>query len=129
MPGGLLRNNHLQFRCEIVELQVENNDSPFTRGYQRGQTIRIPIAHGEGRYYADEETLAELSDRDRIAFRYVNNPNGSLAGIAGILNARGNVLGMMPHPERAVIDWMGSADGAALFASMHQFAEEVAYAR
>lgn len=128
LPGGLLRNDHLQFRCEVVELRVENNDSPFTRGYERGQVIRVPIAHGEGRYFADEQTLASIEERKGAAFRYVNNPNGSVLDIAGILNERGNVLGMMPHPERAVVDWMGSADGAALFTGMHQFAEEALYA-
>ncbi|GMA50312.1 hypothetical protein GCM10025857_16690 [Alicyclobacillus contaminans] len=124
LPGALLRNDHLQFRCELVDLTVHNVNTPFTAAYTEGQTVKIPIAHGEGRYVADEETLRTLERERRIVFTYRRNPNGSALDIAGILNERGNVLGMMPHPERAVADWMGSADGRALFASMRRCAKE-----
>ncbi|EJY54886.1 phosphoribosylformylglycinamidine synthase I [Alicyclobacillus hesperidum URH17-3-68] len=130
LPGALLRNNHLQFRCEMVELVVDNNTSPFTRAYQLGERIQIPIAHGEGRFHADPETVADLRNEGRIAFRYAHSPNGSVADIAGILGQGGNVLGLMPHPERAIFDWMGSVDGRRLFQSMHQYVEEgLAHAR
>ena len=119
LPGKLMNNDHLQFRCEIAPLVVENNDTPFTRDYQKGQVINIPIAHGEGNYFADEETIDRLKANNQIVFRYYNHdPNGSLEGIAGICNEQGNVLGMMPHPERAVHDLLGSADGRALFTSI-----------
>ncbi|ACV57455.1 phosphoribosylformylglycinamidine synthase subunit PurQ [Alicyclobacillus acidocaldarius] len=124
LPGALLANHHLQFRCEIAKLRVETNDSPFTRLYEPGEMIRIPIAHGEGRYHAEPEVLEELRREGRVAFRYVENPNGSVDDIAGILNARRNVLGLMPHPERAVIDWMGSEDGIRMFQSIHAHVEE-----
>jgi phosphoribosylformylglycinamidine synthase I len=124
LPGALLRNAHLQFRCEMVQLTVRNNDSPFTRAYRIGETISVPISHGEGRYYADEDELDRLEQEQRIAFVYENNPNGSARHIAGILNRQGNVLGMMPHPERAVAKWMGSEDGLRLFASMRAYVEE-----
>lgn len=129
LPGALLRNNHLQFRCETVELVVENHTSPFTRAYKPGERVRIPIAHGEGRYHADEALIKQLRDEGRVAFRYVDNPNGSIDAIAGVLDARGNVLGLMPHPERAVTEWMTSQDGRRLFESMHQYVEEGSYAR
>jgi phosphoribosylformylglycinamidine synthase I len=124
LPGALLRNAHLQFRCEMVQLTVRNNDSPFTRAYRIGETISVPISHGEGRYYADEDELDRLEQEQRIAFVYENNPNGSVRHIAGILNRQGNVLGMMPHPERAVAKWMGSEYGLRLFASMRAYVEE-----
>lgn len=126
LPGALLRNAHLQFRCERVELVVENNTSPFTASYQTGEVIHIPIAHGDGRYHTDETGLAKLESGHQIAFRYRHNPNGSVANIAGILGDRGNVFGLMPHPERAVAAWMQSTDGARLFASMHAFHERTA---
>lgn len=138
LPGGLLRNHHLQFRCEIVELQVANTNSPFTTGYQPGQVIRIPIAHGEGRYFADDEVLDTLESADQVAFRYVGDVNGSKRSVAGVVNDKGNVLGMMPHPERAIAEWMGSDDGVKMFQSMHEYVtgretnrqtEEGAYAR
>ncbi|WP_067622633.1 phosphoribosylformylglycinamidine synthase subunit PurQ [Alicyclobacillus acidiphilus] len=129
LPGALLRNDHLQFRCETVELIVENHTSPFTCAYRPGERIRIPIAHGEGRYYADETLRQRLAADGRIAFRYADNPNGSVDAIAGVLNDRGNVLGLMPHPERAVAAWMTSQDGRLLFESMHRFVEEGSYAR
>ncbi|WP_018131134.1 phosphoribosylformylglycinamidine synthase subunit PurQ [Effusibacillus pohliae] len=119
LPGALRRNNHLQFNCEISPLVVENADTPFTRDYKQGQVIRIPIAHGEGNYYVDDETLKKLQANNQIVFRYSGkNPNGSVDNIAGICNEAGNVLGMMPHPERAVHDWLGSSDGRALFTSI-----------
>lgn len=119
LPGALRHNNHLQFRCEISPLIVENADTPFTLDYQKGDVINIPIAHGEGNYYADAETLAKLNANNQIVFRYHGcDPNGSIEGIAGICNEAGNVLGMMPHPERAVHEWLGSTDGKALFTSI-----------
>jgi phosphoribosylformylglycinamidine synthase len=124
LPGAMLRNNHLKFRCDIHPLRVENNRTPFTLDYVEGEEIRIPIAHGEGNYYCDEATLAELDRNRQIVFRYAGeNPNGSVANIAGIINREGNVLGMMPHPERAVFEWMGSADGRRLFTSMLKYWE------
>ncbi|GAX88751.1 phosphoribosylformylglycinamidine synthase subunit PurQ [Effusibacillus lacus] len=119
LPGALRENNHTQFNCEIVPLVVENANTPFTSGYQKGQVIHIPIAHGEGNYYVDEETLAKMKANNQIVFRYHGkNPNGSIENIAGICNEQGNVLGMMPHPERAVHDLLGSSDGGALFTSI-----------
>lgn len=129
LPGALARNENLQFRCEVVELEVVNTKSPFTAAYKPGETLRVPIAHGEGRYVADEEVLRQLEKNGQIAFTYKNNPNGSVRDIAGIVNERGNVLGMMPHPERAVAKWMESEDGARLFESMHRYVEEGVYAR
>jgi len=127
LPGALLRNAELKFICEVVRLRVENADTLFTSGYQVGQVLRIPIAHGEGRYTADAETLDRLEGEGRVAFRYVShggqpdlaaNVNGSMRNIAGIVSERGNVLGMMPHPERAVDALLGSADGLPLFESI-----------
>jgi len=118
LTGAMRRNASLSFLCKPVELKVENNQSMFTAGYQQGQTISIPIAHGEGNYYCDEETLEKLKANNQIVFTYQHNPNGSLADIAGIVNEKGNVLGMMPHPERAVDDLLGSADGLKLFQSV-----------
>lgn len=129
LPGALLRNDHLQFRCETVRLTVQNNQTPFTAAYQVGETIRIPVAHGEGRFYAEEETLTDLQSNRQIALTYEDNPNGSVRDIAGIVNSQGNVLGLMPHPERAVASWMDSTDGVRLFASMHRYVEEVAHVR
>lgn len=119
LPGALLRNNNLKFMCRTVQLKVENNNTLFTNQYAQGQVIDIPIAHGEGNYYCDEETLQKLKDNHQIVFTYSGeNPNGSLADIAGIINERGNVLGMMPHPERAVDTLVGGADGLAVFKSI-----------
>lgn len=119
LPGAMRRNENLKFICRTVELKVENNESMFTAGYEKGEVIHIPIAHGEGNYYCDEETLQELKNNNQIAFTYhSSNPNGSLENIAGITNKRGNVLGMMPHPERAVDGLLGSADGLKLFQSI-----------
>ena len=119
LPGALLRNKNLKFMCRTVDLKVVNNHTPFTSEYEQDQIIQIPIAHGEGNYYCDEETLASLRENNQIVFTYASdNPNGSLEDIAGIVNQKGNVLGMMPHPERAVNDIMGGADGLALFKSI-----------
>ena len=127
LPGALVRNADCRFICRHVNLRVENAETPFTRSYRQGQMLRIPIAHGEGRYVCDEATLQELEQNGRVLFRYVDaegaasaggNPNGSLANIAGIANARFNVMGLMPHPERAAEKILGSADGRALFESL-----------
>lgn len=119
LPGVLLRNKHLKFICKTVKLKVENNHTVFTNQYEQGETIRIPIAHGEGNYYCDEDTLKKLQENNQIVFTYHGeNPNGSLQNIAGIINERGNVLGMMPHPERAVDSLLGSDDGLKLFKSI-----------
>lgn len=119
LPGALLRNKNLKFMCRTVQLKVENNNTLFTNEYEAGQVINIPIAHGEGNYYCDEETLAELKANNQIAFTYEGeNPNGSLEDIAGIINKEGNVLGMMPHPERAANEIVGGADGLKLFKSI-----------
>jgi phosphoribosylformylglycinamidine synthase I len=118
LPGAMRRNESLSFICKPVELAVQNNQTMFTAEYKEGQTITIPVAHGEGNYYCDEETLAALKANDQIVFTYRENPNGSLADIAGIVNEKGNVLGMMPHPERAVDELLGSADGLKLFQSI-----------
>ncbi|WP_291757361.1 phosphoribosylformylglycinamidine synthase subunit PurQ [Lysinibacillus sp. UBA5990] len=119
LPGALLRNTNLKFMCRTVQLKVENSNTLFTNQYEQGQIIHIPIAHGEGNYYCDEETLQSLKDNNQIVFTYSgDNPNGSLEDIAGIINERGNVLGMMPHPERAVDALVGGANGLAVFKSI-----------
>ncbi|MEY9978946.1 phosphoribosylformylglycinamidine synthase subunit PurQ [Lysinibacillus sp. RC79] len=119
LPGALLRNKNLKFMCRTIQLKVENNNTLFTNQYEQGQMINIPIAHGEGNYYCDEETLQQLKENNQIVFTYSGeNPNGSLEDIAGIINERGNVLGMMPHPERAVDALVGGADGLAVFKSI-----------
>jgi len=119
LPGAMLRNTSLKYRCKIAPLRVVNADTPFTRDYAEDEIIDIPIAHGEGNYYCDEATLAKLQANNQIVFRYEGeNPNGSVDNIAGICNERGNVLGMMPHPERAVHTWMTSAEGKRVFTSI-----------
>lgn len=118
LPGALRRNMSMKFACRDTVLKVENNDTPFTRDYAAGEEIVIPIAHGEGNYYCDEETLEELRANNQIAFRYKSNPNGSVDDIAGITNKAGNVLGMMPHPERAVNEILGTTDGKKMFTSI-----------
>ena len=118
LPGALVRNQGLKFICKDVRLETVTTNSPFTGSLTQGQILRMPIAHGEGLYYAGERTLDELAAEDRIAFRYTQNPNGSLRDIAGILSAGRNVLGMMPHPERASDPLMGSTDGLAIFQSL-----------
>jgi phosphoribosylformylglycinamidine synthase subunit PurQ / glutaminase len=127
LPGAVLRNAGLKFRCEHVNVRVEQTDTPFTATCERGQLLSIPIAHGEGNYFADPDTLAELEQQRRVIFRYVNaagdptgdaNPNGSLNNIAGICNGARNVVGLMPHPERACELPLGSADGLKLLESV-----------
>jgi phosphoribosylformylglycinamidine synthase subunit PurQ / glutaminase len=129
LPGALLRNASLKFVCAPIHLRVESSDTLFTSRYERGQSIVLPIAHGDGRYSADDETLDRLEGEGRVVFRYAPsaleaeetyNPNGSMRDIAGIVNGAGNVLGMMPHPERAVDALLGSADGLPLFESILQ---------
>jgi len=118
LPGALLRNAGLKFLCHEVQLRTETTNSPFTSEATKGQILRMPIAHGEGCYYADQRTLDELAAEDRIAFRYVDNPNGSVDNIAGVLSRERNVLGLMPHPERATEPLMGSSDGLVIFQSL-----------
>ena len=119
LPGALKRNDSLKFVCKTVELTVENTNTPFTSLYKKGEKINLPIAHADGSYYADEELLAELEENGQVVFRYSKeNPNGSLNDIAGITNKQGNVLGMMPHPERAVEMLLGNEDGLRVFKSL-----------
>ena len=119
LPGALMRNADLRFLCRNVRLEICNADSPFTRGYRQGQIISCPIAHMDGNYFTDDETLARLEGEGRVAFRYAQgtNPNGSINDIAGILNEGGNVLGMMSHPENLIEPAHGGSDGRALFES------------
>jgi phosphoribosylformylglycinamidine synthase subunit PurQ / glutaminase len=127
LPGALLRNETLKFVSEPVRLRVENTDTMFTNRYEKDQVLTMPIAHGDGRYTADDKTLDELEGESRVVFRYVSSggetdtywsPNGSMRSIAGIINATGNVMGLMPHPERAMDKLLGSVDGSGLFESM-----------
>jgi phosphoribosylformylglycinamidine synthase len=127
LPGVLMPNNHLQYRCQWVYLRVENNQTPFTSQCASGQLLRIPVSHYEGNYYVDEATLADLEKNNQVVFRYCDpsgevtaeaNPNGSLNNIASIVNQQGNVLGMMPHPERAGEAILGSTSGNWLFNSL-----------
>jgi phosphoribosylformylglycinamidine synthase len=127
LPGALLRNRGLKFHCEHVCVRVEQTDTPFTLSATRGQVLRLPIAHGEGNYFADPETIAALESTGRVVFRYCDeagqladsaNPNGSVHSIAGICNERRNVVGLMPHPERACESPLGSKDGLVLFESV-----------
>lgn len=127
LPGALARNRTLRFISQEVFLRIESNNTPFTSAYELGQTIHLPIAHGEGCYVADEQTISELETQNRVLFRYAGpmrhdipdgNPNGSRNAIAGIVNARGNVMGMMPHPERACDPNIAKTDGSAIFHSV-----------
>ena len=118
LPGALMRNAGIRFVCREVALTVETSQSLFTSGYAAGQAISIPVAHHDGNYFADEKTLDRLESEGRVAFRYAEPVNGSARGIAGVLNAQGNVLGMMPHPERAIESAHGCSDGRALFESV-----------
>ncbi|MBI1956317.1 MAG: phosphoribosylformylglycinamidine synthase subunit PurQ [Acidobacteria bacterium] len=127
LPGAMLRNRSLKFICRPVHIRVENAKTPFTNAGHAGQVLKVPIAHAEGNYYADPETLSRLEQAGQVVFRYcdpggaiteVANPNGSLHNIAGITNREGNILGMMPHPERASDPLLGSNDGRLLFASL-----------
>ena len=127
LPGALLRNRSLRFQSHDCHLRVERADTPFTRSYEEGQVIRMPLSHADGNYHADSDTLALLEANSQIVFRYCDafgsatpaaNPNGSANWIAGIVSAKGNVLGMMPHPDRAIEDILGSTDGLPLFRSL-----------
>jgi phosphoribosylformylglycinamidine synthase I len=124
LPGALMRNINLKFICKDVHLKIERNDTPFTRGYDVGEVMRVPVAHHDGNYFADDETLKELEDGGLVGFRYcgsggevnaANNINGSRNNIAGIYNKRGTILGMMPHPENAVENMLGGFGGKAMF--------------
>jgi phosphoribosylformylglycinamidine synthase len=138
LPGAMLRNRDLKFICRPVHLRVENTDTPFTNACRPGQVLEIPIAHMEGNYFADADTLDEIERSRRVVFRYATpggeitdaaNPNGSLRNIAGIMNREGNVLGMMPHPERASDVLLGSRDGLLVFQSLVQFGVQSARRR
>ena len=118
LPGVLMRNAGLKFLCRPVRLRVERADSPFTAGYQPGQEISLPVAHADGNFFADDETLKRLEDDGQVAFRYLDNPNGSARDIAGVFNRDRTVLGLMPHPERAVEADLGGTDGEALFSGL-----------
>ncbi len=118
LPGALVRNDTLKFVCRTVALEVVTKDSPFTHQAGVGQVLRIPVAHGEGFYIADDRTLDQLEAEDRVALRYIDNPNGSMRHMAGILNEQRNVMGMMPHPERAADPLMGSTDGLVILNSL-----------
>lgn len=133
LPGALIRNPSLRFQCHNTYLRIEKTATPFTNAYEQKQIIRIPIAHGEGSYIADPQTLERLEQEEQIIFRYCNaagettieaNPNGSAHNIAGIINDKGNILGMMPHPERCAEDILGSVDGQALFRSLVNWFEQ-----
>lgn len=118
LPGAMLQNKGLDFVCKSNNLIVRNNQTPFTKKYTKNELVSIPIAHGEGRYYCDQQTLEQLKENQQIVFTYQENPNGSLENIAGIVNQSGNVLGMMPHPERATSSLLGSEAGLKLFQSI-----------
>lgn len=118
LPGALITNNSTSFISKNINLQVVNNESIFTSNYIKNETISMPIAHKQGNYYANSELLAQLKDNNQIAFKYTNNPNGSCDDIAGIFNDKKNILGMMPHPERAAENILGSQDGIKIFESM-----------
>jgi phosphoribosylformylglycinamidine synthase I len=129
LPGAMLRNRSLKFQCEHVHVRVEQTDTPFTLACARGQVLRIPIAHGEGNYFADPDVIARLEANRQVIFRYTNasgeldeaaNPNGSASAIAGLCNDARNVVGLMPHPERACESALGSADGLVIFESVVQ---------
>ena len=127
LPGAILRNRSLQFRSQWTRMKVENTHTPFTRAYAQGQVLRVPISHGDGSYFADPQTLAEIESSGQVVFRYCDaegnvtpeaNPNGSVNNIAGIRNRRGNVLGLMPHPERCAEPILGGTDGLGMFESL-----------
>ena len=135
LPGAMLRNRSLKFICKDVYMRVDNINTPFTLNYLENQIIRMPIAHAEGNYYIDKETYTQLQKNNQIVFRYSNldgkidngaNPNGSIGNIAGLCNDKGNVLGMMPHPERCGEDILGNTDGYTLFESLVYYVEKVA---
>lgn len=130
LPGAMLRNRSLKFQCEFVHVRIEQTDTPFTKSGRKGQVLRIPIAHGEGNYFAEPDVIARLEANRQVIFRYTTpdgriadeaNPNGSVAAIAGLCNEARNVVGLMPHPERACESILGSADGRVMFESVVQF--------
>lgn len=125
LPGALIKNEQGRFICETVPLKVVNSQTAFTNAYQADEIIQVPVAHGEGRYYCDQATLQELQANDQIAFQYLDNVNGSVNQIAGVTNKEKNVLGMMPHPERAMEEILGSADGKKLFQSIINYQVKV----
>ncbi|MDG1341324.1 MAG: phosphoribosylformylglycinamidine synthase subunit PurQ [Paracoccaceae bacterium] len=118
LPGALMRNAQLKFVCKTVGLKVETSNSAFTEGYNTGDVVNVPIAHHDGNYLADDDLLARLRGEDRVAFSYTENPNGSVGDIAGVLSENRRVLGMMPHPERAVDEGHGGTDGQAMFRAL-----------
>ena len=118
LPGALMRNSNMKYICKFLHLRTETTDTPFTNQLTKGQVLNVPIGHGEGNYFADEDTLKELEDNGQVAFRYLENPNGSIHDIAGIVNRGRNVLGMMPHPDRSSEQILGSTDGKLIFESM-----------
>lgn len=118
LPGALRRNAGLKYICRTIGLRVETSETAFTAGYSVGDEIQIPIAHHDGNYFADDDTLARLKGEGRVAFTYTDNPNGSVADIAGVLSANKRVLGMMPHPERAADTGHGGTDGSAMFSAL-----------
>ncbi|MFH1347699.1 MAG: phosphoribosylformylglycinamidine synthase subunit PurQ [Candidatus Margulisiibacteriota bacterium] len=124
LPGAMLRNKDLHFICKFVRLKVEATETPFSSQYKKGQIVRIPIAHNEGNYYIDDKGLEELKKNNQIVFRYVNNPNGAVDDIAGIVNEKRNVLGMMPHPERSSELELTSDDGLGVFSSIVRWLED-----
>ena len=138
LPGALRRNGHLQYRCQWTHLRAERTDTVFSSRCQPAQPLAVPVSHGEGSYYADDATVARLEEQGRVLFRYCEpdgavteaaNPNGSVANIAGIINEGGNVLGMMPHPERSCELLLGSDDGNLIFGSMIDAVANVAALR
>jgi phosphoribosylformylglycinamidine synthase len=120
LPGALMRNASLKFVCREIRLEVVNNNTDFTRAYSKGQIIRCPVAHHDGNYFADAETLAKIEGNGQVVFRYANgtNPNGSMNDIAGVISEKGNVLGLMPHPENLIEAAHGGSDGRGIFASV-----------
>ena len=125
LPGALLRNSNMKYICKFLKLRTATTDTPFTNQLTAGQILNVPIGHGEGNFFADEATLKQLEDNDQIVFRYEENPNGSLHDIAGIVNSKRNVMGMMPHPERAADPLMGSTDGLTVLTSIVRSAAAV----
>jgi phosphoribosylformylglycinamidine synthase len=133
LPGAMMRNTNLHFICKYVDIKTENTDTPFTNLCSKGQVLRIPIAHNEGNYYIDDKGLKELEENKQVIFRYASpggdinkkfNPNGAVSNIAGIINKKGNVLGMMPHPERSSEKELGSDDGLLIFKSILEWSKQ-----
>jgi phosphoribosylformylglycinamidine synthase subunit PurQ / glutaminase len=118
LPGALMKNVGMKYVCKFLHLRTETTNTPFTNGLKSGQLLHIPIGHGDGNYFADADTLKRIEDNDQVVFRYVENPNGSIHDIAGIVNEKRNVLGMMPHPDRSSEALLGSTDGRLIFESM-----------